>query len=270
MKQYKVVSCDLDGTLLNDDFCVSYENKLSIEALFNKGVYVIPVTGRSLSEMPEVAEISHIRYIIFSNGAVIFDKKTQEYTYMCISKETSNFVLNTIKEYDCFVIIHHGGKTYANNMSDDEIKSYNVSSAVQMLVKQYANKETDFEKKAYLMDKVESFVVFFKDDKEMEKCKNILSSHKDLYVVDGWNHSIEIFSMDAGKDKALKILLQKLLVNSEDVISIGDSGNDIEMTKFAGLGLSVSNGSEELKNISDDIICSNNEHVLKHILSEYF
>lgn len=270
MNQYKLVGCDLDGSLLNDKLKVSSENKLAMEALVNKGLHIVPITGRALSEIPEVAEISHIRYLILSNGAIIKDKQTGECIRMCMSKETSGFVLDVLRQYEAFFIIHNDGETYTNCMTDEEIVNHNVCPAVHKLVNEYSNREANFEKKAYNMDKVESFAVFFKNDTEKEACKNILNTDERLYVVDGWNHNIEIFSIDAGKDKALKILIEKLGITQNEIISIGDSGNDIGMTKFSGLGLCVSNGCEELKSIADDIICGNNEHVLNYILSNYF
>ena len=49
MSSYKVIACDLDGTLLNDDILVSDENLLAIRKLASDGVYFVPTTGRTLS-----------------------------------------------------------------------------------------------------------------------------------------------------------------------------------------------------------------------------
>ena len=50
----------------------------------------------------------------------------------------------------------------------------------------------------------------------------------------------------------------------EEIISVGDSGNDIAMTKALGVGLSTSNSSEKLKQVADKIICSNQEHIVAY------
>lgn len=270
MKQYKLIGCDLDGTLLNDGMSLSSENEKAISLLADKGVHIVPVTGRALSEIQMLADNPNIRYIITSNGAVILDKKTGENIYQCISGESARIVWDTLKKYDYFTIVHYNGKTYVNNMNDDEIKSFCISPDALKLVNGYANKEEEFEEKTRLMYNIESIVVFFKSDSEKEACKKILNIDERLYVVEVWEHSIEIFSANAGKDKALKILAEKLDISPQEIISIGDSGNDIEMTKFAGLGLSVNNGCEELKSVADDVICSNNEHVAKYVLNKYF
>ena len=69
MYKYKMVACDLDGTLLNSEFHVSQENKNAIKELSEKGIHFVPCTGRTLSEMREVANIPEVRYIIYSSGA---------------------------------------------------------------------------------------------------------------------------------------------------------------------------------------------------------
>ena len=270
MVKYSLVGCDLDGTLFNDSLEVSCENKQAIEALTNREVNFVPITGRSLCEMPQVALIPHIRYIIYSNGAVIFDKKTGENTYLCMSNDASSYVLDTVMSRNSYVMVHQGGKVYTNTMNEDKLKEKNVCPVVCDLVKNYASREENFENLVYSMDNIEALVVFFKDDSDRKLCKSILEKDERLYVVDSWEYSIEIFSIKAGKDKALKLLCKNLGIEMEKVISIGDSGNDIAMTKATGLGLCASNGIPELKKAADKVICSNNENVVEYILREYF
>ena len=75
--KYKLIACDLDGTLLNSDVDLSYENKAAITELVKKGIIFVPATGRSFYEAPaSVREHPDIRYFISSNGSVIQDLKT--------------------------------------------------------------------------------------------------------------------------------------------------------------------------------------------------
>ena len=79
LSSYKLVACDLDGTLLREDHTVSPENLLAIAEMDRLGVQFVPTTGRALAEMPcELLSSPHIRYYITSDGAAIFDKNTGE------------------------------------------------------------------------------------------------------------------------------------------------------------------------------------------------
>ena len=61
-----------------------------------------------------------------------------------------------------------------------------------------------------------------------------------------------------------------IVTDISEVISIGDGGNDISALKTAGLGITVSNGSEEIKKIADVVGCSNDEHIAKYVLERYY
>ena len=64
MRNIKIIASDLDGTLLNSNSEVSAENLEAIRKLAEKGVFFVPATGRSLSEIPKaIAYIPEIRYI---------------------------------------------------------------------------------------------------------------------------------------------------------------------------------------------------------------
>jgi hydroxymethylpyrimidine pyrophosphatase-like HAD family hydrolase len=55
------------------------------------------------------------------------------------------------------------------------------------------------------------------------------------------------------KAKALETLASKFNIKQEEVMAIGDGDNDIEMVKWAGLGVSVGNGTEILKSCANYI-----------------
>ena len=77
MANYKIVATDLDGTLFNANVEISPENNAAIKALFDKEIYFVPSSGRTLCEIPkELTESPYIRFISFSNGASVYDKET--------------------------------------------------------------------------------------------------------------------------------------------------------------------------------------------------
>ena len=74
-RKYKIVASDLDGTLLNKEQIISEENLQAISEMPSLGVEFVPTTGRSMNEIdPLLISSPDIRYIITSNGAVVYDK----------------------------------------------------------------------------------------------------------------------------------------------------------------------------------------------------
>ena len=114
MPNYKLIACDLDGTLVSTDLTISADNKKAISEFKKMGVHFVPCTGRTLSEMQEVVKNPDIRYIIYSNGAAIWDKETDKTTFLGFSKETAAELMDILLSFDCFIIIHYRGETFAS------------------------------------------------------------------------------------------------------------------------------------------------------------
>ena len=83
-------------------------------------------------------------------------------------------------------------------------------------------------------------------------------------------YNIECLDITSGKGVALLKLAEKLGFDKSQTMAVGDSKNDENSITLAGLGLAMKNASDELKRVADKVICSNNEHVVKYLLENYF
>ena len=89
-------------------------------------------------------------------------------------------------------------------------------------------------------------------------------------IVSSFAHNIEIISERAGKGKALHRLARLTGIDPSETIAVGDSSNDSEVIRAAGLGIAMKNAWDELKEIADEVAdCTNDEHVAKYILENY-
>ncbi|MDY6122640.1 MAG: HAD-IIB family hydrolase [Porphyromonas sp.] len=79
------------------------------------------------------------------------------------------------------------------------------------------------------------------------------------------------FSYDSqkGKANAIKHLLDKLDLDRESLIAVGDSLSDVEMIQMAGLGVAVANATEAVKVCADYVTKANNEDGIAHLLNKY-
>ena len=268
-RKHKMITCDLDGTLYNSKIEVSFENNKAIRKFAEMGIPFVPCTGRTLSEMSDVAENPDIRYIIYSTGAAILDKKTGEIIDCGLKGEIKDTALDILSRYETYIFAHIEGKVATDAKLRGEEKEYNLNDVLCGIAENMAVHPSDFD--AFTREKnVECMCVFFKNDEEKEKCRNELLESGKVDVAEPWPCNLEIFDKSAGKENALKILANKLGIDIKDVISIGDSDNDMRVVGLAGLGISTSNGSEELKKIADEVACSNDEHVAAYVLNKYF
>ena len=70
----RLITFDLDGTILDDDKRLPEENRLALTAAAERGVVLVPATGRIVRGVPEsIRCLPFVRYYIVSNGAQVYD-----------------------------------------------------------------------------------------------------------------------------------------------------------------------------------------------------
>ena len=76
---YKAVFLDLDDTLLDDKKVISKENIDAIKYVREKGGMVFIASGRQIASTQKYNDvIDSSKYIIYSNGAGIYDNEARE------------------------------------------------------------------------------------------------------------------------------------------------------------------------------------------------
>lgn len=273
MRSYKIIACDLDGTLLNDKAEISSQNLRAIEELLKRGVYFVPSSGRTLSEIPwQIKDNPAIRYIIYSNGAVVADRHTDKRISYCIPNGTGREILDVLNSFETHITFRRDGESFVDAafQSDEAYEYYNVCIPHRVVVRSFAVYCENFRDISYSSDNVEVFSAFFRNYDDKITCKKIIEKNKNLRAVEVSEHNIEIVNVNAGKGNALYALADMIGVDYADTLSMGDSENDSSIIRAAGLGLAVSNACDSLKAVADEVICSNEEHAVEYVLSHYF
>ncbi|MBQ7935727.1 MAG: HAD family phosphatase [Clostridia bacterium] len=273
MPKYKIVASDLDGTLLNTRVEISKENLAAIKEMTEMGVLFVPSSGRAYTEIPEkVRSIPGARYIICSDGATVYDQ--QEHQHLChcyMEKELSKTVLDILNEYQTVLTVRYDGKCYVDAAKHDWTiyEEHRLSKNYQEFIYEHDIPVKDYNTFCYNLPHIEMICVFFKSNREMAECKERLLATGLLQVAPSEPYDFEIFHKDAGKGNALLRLADHLGIPKEATIGVGDSLNDLDHIRKAGLGLAMENAFEALKVEADKIICNNDEHAMKYILENF-
>lgn len=273
MQKYKLIAVDLDGTLLNTVMAVSAENQAAIGAFAARGVYVVPATGRTLSEIPAaVRDDPNVRYIIHSNGSVIYDKHTGTRLCTGMSRDLSARLLAILRTCKISLCVHANGKAYvkAAEHNEEGYLRYRVPPNHRRLYYAACELVEDFDAFCDALEETEMFVIFFADEDELIRCRAALLATGEVQVVSSAPHNIEVYAVAAGKGSAELRLAESLGVDKAATIAVGDSTNDTDMVQKAGLGIAMANACDELKQVADVIACNNNEHILPYLMRTYF
>lgn len=266
--KYKLIASDLDGTLLAPSGEITKENLDAISRITSRGILFVPATGRALYEIPEsVRECPSVRYIICSNGAVIYDRRTGESVRNCFTAEQFAQIRALVGEYTATMTVHCDLYSVADaNMTREMYEYYRVNEYYQAHIKQNNVLRDDFKEYIAQPHEAEMLSVFFKYDSELEECRERLLAMGDVDVTSSVAGNLELIRHGALKGAALVKLCEKLGTDASEVIAVGDSSNDISMFDAAGLSLAAANASDAVKSAVDEVICACTENIACDIL----
>lgn len=112
----------------------------------------------------------------------------------------------------------------------------------------------------------------FIDDPKLlsEFIKNFPQALKDrFYVVQSEPYFFEAMNKKASKGNAIAELATKLGITSDEVMALGDQGNDLTMVKYAGTGVAMGNGIDELKQNAQFITKTNEEDGVAYAIEKF-
>lgn len=272
-KVIRYIASDLDGTLISSDNEVSEENLDAIDRMHNAGVRFIVLTGRTLYEVPlELRHNDSIDYIIYSNGVGIWDRKRGLLKNNFIDDEKAKKVFEILSEYDTFTEIYSGGRPYvdASKFDSEHFLYYKIDKGFIPEMNKSRVKIPNLRKIIDdSNDKVEMFDVFFRYEKERQEClKRLKNDFDDLFVTSSMSNNLEIVRAGNSKGNTLIEFCNKMGIDIKSVTVLGDSRNDISAFETDAKGYAVANACDELKNLADKVICSNDENVMRFMERE--
>lgn len=84
--------------------------------------------------------------------------------------------------------------------------------------------------------------------------------HLDLQFFYYSDLAADIVHKDTNKAKGLEFLLNRLGLEPSQLVAAGDSGNDLEMLRYAGLGVAMGNADPAVKAVADRVCPSDEEN----------
>lgn len=272
LKKIQLIALDIDGTSMNSNSEITEYTRNVIQRLANKYV-VVPTTGRGFYKLREkILKVENIRYVISANGAVVTDglKNKRLFEFLIPYKVAAKIADKYTRE-DTFVYIHRNDEYsthvfgclnkefYENNLKRDfktDYKDLDIVDLYDYILKDQRN--------------VLKIGIRFKSQCDLDIAKqNIERSFPEVNVFEVGNIGLEITEKLASKKDSLEKLCTHLNVDTSNVLAIGDNGNDVEMLKWAGVGVAMKNAVVQAKEVSN-IICEDNDHDgAAHFLEEY-
>ncbi|MFT9031348.1 Cof-type HAD-IIB family hydrolase [Leuconostoc pseudomesenteroides] len=268
MSEIKIVSIDIDGTLLNDDRQITPDVKSAIQAAMAQGVKIVITTGRPLPGVQDILDQLEIagseQFVITHNGGLMQTADGSRILFQAALR---------LSEYQQINDFMRKQTTYI------QAESQNAAYTTNHLVHRWASFENALVKlPLHVVDDV-------KDLAEVEIIKGIANDEAEaldrvqaliptaiteaVSVIRSTANNLEFINQKASKGNALAALAQSLNIDIKDTMAIGDQENDFSMIEVAGLGVAMGNAIKKIKDVADVETVSNNESGVARALEKY-
>lgn len=263
--QIKMVAMDMDGTALNSNHVLSPRTIAAVKAVYGKGIKVIFATGRMLDAVKKhLQEAGMDGVVVAHNGALIVDLKNNfVYRDDRVCKEIVNAVYTYAKDKEIILHYNLGDQVMVENERPLSTKyAYELGIGLTH-IDDLSN---------YLQLPTSLLMIGTKNEleKALEHIENLkLRGMNNVFIPwfeDYW--MLQFIPDGATKGKAVMELANQLGMDNRQVMSFGDSYNDIEMITESSIGIAMGNACESLKEVADHITLSNDEDGVAVILEK--
>ena len=268
----KVVALDIDGTLLKwvdgptEDYeTVSRDDYDAVHRALDTGAHEVLARGRSPHGMTRIADLLDIpreeadpRWVVASNGAVVFRYPPME----VVHEETFDAApaVAAVLEHHPHALVaveerEVGGYRVNRVFPDGELSGAQIITHVDDIVGEPVSRVIVRDPEATADDFLE--------------LAGKLGLHGTDYVV-GWTAWMDLSPVGVSKASGLQHVVDKIGLTPDDVLAIGDGRNDIEMLRWAGLGVAMGQSVDEVKAAADHVTATVHDEGAAVEMSRWF
>jgi len=260
--QYKMVALDLDGTLLPHNLELSERVEATLARVQARGVWVTIASGRGYPSLLPWVERLHIAApVVGYQGARVTDPAThrtvRDYPF---SSDLIPELVAYARAQDLSLTLYHDDEIYSEEkrQSDDFYDRW-FGLPVHLVPSLLGALPGDPTK--FLITDEPARLDCLQPDIEARFTGK-------LQIVRSHPLFIEGLASGISKASALAWICEQAGFSAGEVIAIGDSGNDVEMLRWAGVGVAMGNASPDALAAADLVAPSVDDDGVAHILGK--
>lgn len=267
----KVIATDMDGTLLDSRGQLDPPRLEKIlNRLDQRGVRFVIATGNEVHRMRQLlGHLSERVVLVVANGARIFEhnKLLQAQTW---DDAMVDRALEHFKGRECqdqFVVTGMNGGFVKKGTIFTELDKFMTSEMIEKLYQ-----------RMHFVDELDSSLFGGVLKMSMvvgeERSDAVLQEINDLFdgqirAVSSGYGCIDILQTGIHKAWGLEVLLKRWGLKPEQIMAFGDSENDIEMLKLAGISYAMENAEESVKEAATGVAPANSQAGVYQVLENW-
>lgn len=246
----KVVICDIDNTLIVKHQTLTPRAKAVIDTLREHGVYFGIASGRSMVEVKRMIQswgYDNLDILIGLNGSALWDGVVQkQYEYFIMKKAWIKEIITVMSAYAVSnILMYKGNQLLCTHLDDMARLSADASKMEAVQVSDIS--EFYREDNAKIMFRVQ--------EEDMGMIEAYFREHPSEHyrAFKTQTTLLEFSDLRVSKAYTLRKFCDMHNIAMEEVIAFGDTSNDNDMLAASGWGVCMCNGSEDTKQIADEI-----------------
>jgi hypothetical protein len=245
---YRLIAIDLDDTMFETESELPSENLEALRPLDRAGVHVVLASGRPTPAVARTArliiEADRPHYIISYNGAIVSEVETgREIKRHGVAMEAAAELFRYAREHGLLAQYYHDDEFFVET-PDPRAESYHEASGLPYRTVGPLEEFMDRESPKILFQGTPAELPRHLDDLRARSAGR-------WHVTMSKPHFLELLNPAVNKGRSLSELVDYLGLQRGEVVAVGDSLNDAEMLREAGLGVAVANARDELKAEAD-------------------
>jgi HAD superfamily hydrolase (TIGR01484 family) len=247
--EYRAIATDLDGTLLRSDQSISPRTRDAICAAEEAGLLVVIATGRPPRWIaPVVEQLGDRGLVVCANGATVYDPAEHRIVHR-----------NDIPADVALSIVDDVQQAFPEALLGVEQGfDFGIDDAAQT---------ASFDFRDQPVTKLIIRMPHPAPPGTAVRVQEVVGTR--ALVTHSTNESfLEVSSPTAHKATTVEMLLLEHGLAAPDVVAFGDMPNDLELIRWAGLGVAMANAHPQLKAEADLVTASNDEDGVAQVLEE--
>ena len=242
----KMIATDIDGTILNWNGEFSPKVIECIKKLTEQGIKVVLVTGRMHSSTAPIAQKLGLNTPVVSyQGGLVKDMNNNTLYQKNLPSNHAKEIIKWAKENSIHINLYIDDKLYVEK-DCESVRQYIKGKFVDYNIRKFEDLEIENVNKVLAIDYTDA-------DKVTGWVEELSKKYPDLYLVKSTPYFCEIGSKDAKKSAGVECLCNLWGIKKEEVLTIGDQNNDIELLKAGGIPVAMGNATDELKKYAEYI-----------------
>ena len=258
----KAIAFDMDGTLLTDDKQISSRTRRCFKALEERGISLVLSTGRSFEALePYKKDLNLNHPVICYNGARILGNSGDLIKDHLLPDDVARYIIEFAREEGVHIQIYRNGKLFFEKRTP-EADFYENHVNIKGKVVNF----DDFNPPGFTK------IMYLGDHDYLDGLGTAIKKHfgKRLSVMFSSPMFLEFMDGGVSKGSALFEVADHLDISIDNIMAFGDGENDKSMIETAGIGIAMSNATDEVKAAADYVTLSNNDDGVAVFLEVFF